>query len=177
MNRKLLLITAALIISLAGFYTKAQQRMFPNISKMEGVTSIYIGKPMLQLASSSELLGSLGNVKMSNLVQKIIGMEVITCDNSKYSKKVSKAITETLASMKDLNVAMEVNDESKDASKVTIYIQGEPDSDIINTLLIVVNSASEPTIISIQGSFTPQEIAGALSTSTSDGNASESETD
>lgn len=164
MKKRFYLIIAAMIVALACTTVNAENRLFKNISKMDGVTSVYVGKQMLKLAGDMNLVGNTGNFDTSKLLSKLTGVEVVTCDNKKYAKEVSKKIDGIIKSMGDLEIVTEVddNEDAKDKSHVVIYAKSTPGSDIIKTLLINVQSENEPTIVALHGDFTFEDLTSAM---------------
>lgn len=164
MKKKIYLIMVALVVALSCSSVKAQDRLFKNIAKMDGVTSVYVGKQMIRLMGDTNIIGGLGNFNASALLSKLTGIEVLSCENAKNAKQVTKTIDGIIKSMDDLEVITEVedNEDSKDSSHVVIYSRSKPGSDVIKTLLINVQSDNEPTIVALHGDFTIEDIAAAM---------------
>lgn len=178
MTKKILSIATAVILAFASFSLSAQDRLFGELSNLKGVTSVYVGKSMLQLAGSS--INMADGINTSRLLSKMTGVEVVTCENKKSAKEMNKKIDAIIRTMPDLEVLTEVNDnDSKDASHVVIYSKSNPDTGVISTLLITAISPDDPTVVAIHGNFTPDDIAAALSSvsGNADANASDSPDD
>lgn len=163
---------AAVMIALAGSSLKAQGRMFGELSKTDGCTSIYVGETLLKLVGdkAGNLVGNTGGINTSVLMDKLTSVEVITCDNEKKAKEISKKIDATIAAMQGLTVMAEVKDSE---SNIVMYAKEEPGSDIIRTLIINVASDGEPTVVALNGNFTAEDIATVMSGSADTGEAAE----
>lgn len=162
MKKRIYLLAIALVLAMSSMSLNAQNRIFGSLSKMEGVTSVYVGKPMLQLAGSNiDSFAGAGNINVGKLMSKLSGIEVVTCDKEKYAKKVNQAIESAIKSMRNLEVMTEVNsnESSKKSEQVVIYYQSNPDTDVITALIIAVISPKEPALIALHGKFTAEDLA------------------
>lgn len=163
--KRIHLLLIALIVAIAGSTANAQNKMFDSLAKMDGVTSIYVGKPMLKIAgNSANLFGNMG-FDASSLLSKLDAVEVITCDEGVNTAPIVKAMQDLLASMKDLEVVTEINNNdsgNNDADNVSIYLQSIPGTDRYKALIVAVFSNSEPTLVALSGDFTADDIASVM---------------
>lgn len=166
MKARIYLIALTLLVGLTALSSRAQERLFGKLSKMEGVTSIYVGKTMLRLAGENiNILGGTGGWEISKILSKLSSIEVITCEDSKNAEFVSKEMEKIVSSIPNLEILTEVNDNEGDGNSehVIIYAIQKPDSDIIETILISVMGDDEPTLIALHGKLTPEDIGAAFS--------------
>lgn len=161
MKQRLIMMIAAVIIALAGSSLKAEDRMFGELSKTDGCTSIYVGETLLKLVGdkAGNIVGDAGGINTAALIDKLTSVEVITCENSKKAKEISRKIEATIAAMQGLTVMAEVKD---DESNIVIYAKKQPGSEFITTLIINVTPDDDPTVVALNGSFTTEDIAAVM---------------
>lgn len=136
----------------------AAQRTLSEVSKIKGVTSVYIGKMMLKMAGSTIDLGSDQDaVDIGKLVKNLTSIEIVQCDGNSMEKaeKVCKKVLSKLP----LEVVTEV---SKDDQKVEISGVFNKDGKTMSMLLIAVEESSELVYIILKGKISIATLNEAL---------------
>lgn len=134
------------------------QRTLSEVSKIKGVTSVYIGKMMLKMAGSSIDFGSNQEaVDIGKLVKDLTSIEIIQCDGSAAEK--AEKMCRKIMSKFQLEVVTEV---SKDNQKVEISGELNKDGKTMNMLLISVEESNELVYILLKGKIDIETLNGAL---------------
>ncbi|MDE6692340.1 MAG: DUF4252 domain-containing protein [Muribaculaceae bacterium] len=136
------------------------QRTFSEISSMKGVTSVYVGKTMLKLASSSMALDSdVTAVNMSKIIKNLTSIEIISCEDKKVAEKVQKKC-DSILSKYQMDVITEVN-----SNDTNVEISGafEKDGETLKMILLSVRGGdSQPTYILMKGKININTLTDAL---------------
>lgn len=149
-------IVNLLIVMLCLFSTTsciAQGKVFKEVSRLDGVTAVYISKSMLRMANVNSALEDVGEG-----VLKLDGLEVVTCDNAKNRERVQQLIDEEVKeSDAELWMAVQKPDEV-----MTIYAipEGGEDSTIANKLYIFHSGDNELQCVIMSGKFDLSKING-----------------
>lgn len=155
-NIRILLLSALVCFISASC---SSQRVLSDLSSMKGVTSVYVGKAMLQMAGSSIGMDqNSGGVDVSELINDLTSIEIVTCENKKMASSVQKKCNSIL-SQYPFELITEV---TSDDEKVEISGVFDKDSEIINMLLISVVDDDEPTYILMTGKIDMNSLNAAL---------------
>lgn len=147
MKTKLLLLSFLVILS---GNCLAQKKLFDRFSDMDGVTTVYVSKTMLQMMPNMKIQSGMD---IGSFAGKLEGILIMTSE----SETISKMMREETASIHK-NPAYEVLMRIKDGeSRVNFYIKKKSDS-LIGELIMLVDDASEFVIIQMNGNLTMDDI-------------------
>ncbi len=124
------------------------QRMMSEVASMEGVSSVFIGKTMLKVAGASISIGAdQSGINMSKILKDLTSIEIISCNEKKYLKKLEKKCKSILAEY-PFEVLTETTGDGKN-----IQISGVFDKDEKNILilLIAITGGDEASFILLKG--------------------------
>ncbi len=141
---KIKLIIALLIFSMT---CSAQADFIKEFSKRDNMTSVVISKKMFQLVSSVPDL----EINLEGMTDKIEGLYVLTTGDATNMKDLKAEMSKTVDSGYEL--LMTVKDDGDD---INMYIKQE--GELIKEFLMLIEEQSDCTLISIDGSFTMDEI-------------------
>ncbi len=144
MMTKIKLIIALLIFSMT---CSAQADFIKEFSKRDNMTSVVISKKMFQLVSSVPDL----EINLEGMTDKIEGLYVLTTGDATNMKDLKAEMSKTVDSGYEL--LMTVKDDGDD---INMYIKQE--GELIKEFLMLIEEQSDCTLISIDGSFTMDEI-------------------
>lgn len=134
------------------------QRLFSEASKVDGVTSVLVTKPMLKLAGAS--IGNQDGVDVSKLMDKLSSIEVITAPKNLKSK-VMELCQQSLAGMAT-ETLVEVKE--KDQNVEILAIPNEANPNLYKGLVIMADEKDELTYVYMSGNFTMDELMTAIGT-------------
>ena len=148
---------AAAVLLMASATSCHAQKEFSDLAKIDGVTSIYIGKAMLKMAGG--MVGDYTNsddMDLSQAIKDLTSVEVLTTEHQSAVKKLAPMLDAKLKSM-NAEQLMEVN-EGKE--QVVIYAQPYPgDSTLCSSLLIVTREPKEMNIVMLKGKIDPAKLS------------------
>ncbi len=147
MKRTLILLFVSCLFALAPTSCVGQAKVFTSIAKLDGVTSVYIGKAALRLGAGAAMLQ--GEFAGSKAIRKLNSIEVVSVENSAVIPKAKTEAEKIIADKK-----MDVLVETKEDNESVVIYGGVPDSknaDIINDMLIYTCEPSELNLIYING--------------------------
>ena len=146
MKNKILLFLALICCSYATF---AQNKLFDKFSDMDGVTSVFISKTMLQMMPNMKTNG----LDIGNVAGKLESIEILTSEKKSIAQMM-RAETAYIAKDKSYEELMKIKD---DGSKVSFFIR-KSGGDKIKELVMLVDETSEFVIIRILGDMTLKDI-------------------
>lgn len=149
MKHRILSIICILAISLFGTTACASGRLLPNLKKQEGLTSVYVGKALLNMAGMSGGF-SVPGVNMVAMSKNLDSIEIITAETTRTVRYLSPLAGEAINNIKGLELAME-NEEGDSSTR--IYVKLSPDGKSYTRMIILVSEQSEYTIIDMQGTL------------------------
>lgn len=124
------------------------QRMFSDVSSIKGVTSIYVGKTMLQLAGNMPIINT-GNasVDISDFIKDLTSIEIVQCENSNVAAQVKKICKKVLSKYHFEIITEATTDD------MTMTISGvfEKKDKYLSMLFLSVNTNDSPTYILMKG--------------------------
>jgi hypothetical protein len=143
-------ITLALFLLLFAGNCLAQKQLFEKFSKMEGVTSVYISKTMLQMMPDMEIQPGMD---LQGFAGRLTGILILTSENESITKQMREA-TAGFHDNEAYEILMKVKDEE---SMVNFYIRKKSDQRIAE-LLMLVDDEDEFVIIQMLGDLTMEDI-------------------
>ena len=133
--------------------------MFSEVSSIKGVTSIFVGKTMLQLAGSMPIINNgKSSINISDFIKDLTSIEIVQCENSKVAAKVKKICEKTLSKYHFEIITEVVTDDQN----MTISGVFEKKDKYLNMLLISVNSDDSPTYILMKGKIDIEKLNKSL---------------
>jgi len=147
MKTRILLLT--LLIFISG-NCLAQKKLFDHFSDMDGVTSVYISKTMLQMMPNMNIQGDLD---IGNFAGKLDGILILTSESENVSKMM-RSETSYFHNNPDYEILMKVKDEE---TNVNFYIKKKTNN-LIGELVMLVDDKSEYVIIQMVGNMTMEDI-------------------
>lgn len=145
MKNKILIFLLLIGCSYATF---AQSKLFDKFGEMDGVTSVYISKAMLQMMPDMKTNG----IDIGNIAGKLESLQILTSEKASIAKMMREE-TAYIGKDKNYEELMKVRDEG---SKVTFYIRKGGDK--IKELIMLVDEKTEFVIIQILGDMTLKDI-------------------
>lgn len=139
-----------LLFSMCSLFVKAQQSFFDKYAEMEGVTSVYISKSMLNLLPNMN--GSINGVYIGNIANRLDNIQILSCDEPTIISKLRKE-TSHINTKNGYEELMRIRE---DGEKTTIYFRDKKNEK--KEFVLLVDQKDELTIISIVGNLTLQEI-------------------
>lgn len=146
------------ILSISSISCSAQ-RTFSEVSSIDGVTSVYVGKSVLNIAGMSmNLSGEDSGINISKIIKHLSSIEIVECENASISPTV-KQKCENILSKYPFELITEVSE-----GKENVQISGVFDKDgkTVNMLLVSVQEGSELTYILMKGKIDMETLSNAL---------------
>lgn len=139
----------------------AQNRLFRDVAKIKGVTSIYISKAALKMGAATSNSFNVHDKDYSKSLKRLDGIEIIQCDKKSIISDVQKACHDILdGSQRDL--LMEIID---DTERVSLYARIGDDGRMADDMILEVDENDEYTVIYFKGEI---DVEGVISTIQSD---------
>jgi hypothetical protein len=127
----------------------AQNKIIDKFADMDGVTSVFISKSMLQMMPNMKTEG----IDIGGVAGKLESILILTSEKAAISKMMKNEIP-SFAANKSYEELMRVKDEG---SRVTFYIKRKNNSKI-GELVMFVDEHPEFVFIQIKGDMTLQDI-------------------
>ena len=128
----------------------AQQDFFDKYADMEGVTSIYITKSMLNMFP--KMSGKINGVNIGSLANRLNNIQVLSSEKAPIIEQLRKE-TKHINTKKGYEELIRIRE---DGEKSTIYFKERKKEN--NEFILIVDEKDEFTIISIMGNLTMKEI-------------------
>ena len=149
--KRLYIFFTAMFFAVAGLLAQNNSgRVFADLAKIKGVTSVYVSGPMMELGLSKLS----DNINMDDMgvsikgIKNPGGLELISSDKPELSARLKSASAGILKG-KNTTVLVETQD---DGEKVNIFSPGKLDNNTIRDLIIeVFENNNEYTLIYIHG--------------------------
>lgn len=145
--KKLRILTPVIAIVFA-LIACAQKPTFPSLNNQNGITTVYISKAMLAMAGKSNMING---VPVKD-VDKLDSVEVITSEDKSTSQKIQDAMAEYIRNNPDLEILLQVNEES---NNVKIYGKPIADSSNFSIMIIQVSDGDEDVLVVMKGVINP----------------------
>ena len=146
MKNKILWFLLLICCSCATF---AQNKLFDKFAEMDGISSVYISKAMLQMMPDNM---NMNGINISNISGKLESIQILTSEKASIAK-IMREETAYIAKDKSFEELMKVKD---DDSRVTFYIRRGGDK--IKELVMLVDEKLDFVIIRILGDMTLKDI-------------------
>ena len=143
-------ITSLVSYSQESSVSSFQEPSFDEISKYDGVTSIYLSKLMLNVANS---MATDIDPRINSIVKDLNSIEIIVSKDKSSSLRIEEYVSEITKSL-NLETLARVNDENE---KINIY--GLPDGNMITYLLMCVDDGNKYMILSMSGNIPIEKVA------------------
>ena len=144
----------AILTTVFSLFAQAQQSFFDKYAEMEGVTSVYITKSMLNLLPN--MSGSINGVNIGNFASRLDNIQILSSEESAIISKLRKETTD----INTKNGYEELMRVRENGEKTTIYFKDKKGQK--KEFVLLVDEKDEFTIISIIGDLTLQEIQGMI---------------
>lgn len=141
-----------LILIILMFWTgmaSAQNKFTQKFSDMDGVTSVFISKAMLQMMPNMKT----GGIDIGSIAGKLESILILTTEKASISKMMKSELPR-LASSKSYEELMRVKDEG---TNVTFYIK-KKNNNKVSELIMLVDEQPEFVYMQITGDMTLQDI-------------------
>ena len=142
------LLLTSLMIAFPSAKAMAQDALFEKFNDVDGITTIYISKTMLQMIPNVKT----GKHDISSIAAKLDQLRVLTCERPSMIASVKKHALEVYNNGK-YEVAMQINDSGE---HVTIYHKKLNKEK--SEFALLAEETDEITIISLQGKITLKDI-------------------
>lgn len=154
--KRIILIAALMLTTLAGFAQEGVKDIYAKYSKIKGATSVYISPSMFNLIgniATDEMLMDDDIKEILPLVRNMEGLYLIDCEDTDTSAKMFEDALKYVKSSK-MELMMEVND---DGDHIKLYTCS--DKDVVRDLLFLVEDGTEFTMINILGEISQKELS------------------
>lgn len=138
-----------IILMCCASIVSAQNKIIDKFADMDGVTSVFISKSMLQMMPNMKTEG----IDIGGVAGKLESILILTSEKAAISKMMKNEIP-SFAANKSYEELMRVKDEG---SRVTFYIKRKNNSKI-GELVMFVDEHPEFVFIQIKGDMTLQDI-------------------
>ena len=139
-----------LLLAISTIFCRAQQSFFDKYAEMDGVSSVYITKSMLNMFPN--MSGKINGVNVGNIASRLDNIQILSSDEAPIIEQLRK---ET----KDINIKNgyeELMRVREDGEKTTIYFKERKTGN--SEFVLITDEKDEFTIISIIGDLTLKEI-------------------
>ncbi|MDD4033366.1 MAG: DUF4252 domain-containing protein [Bacteroidales bacterium] len=127
----------------------AQSDLFKRYADKEGVSSVYVSKAMIQMATDAV---SNADLYLNNMKGKIEGIQIVSSDNAVLKNEMDESFRKLIGNQHE--ELMRIKDKSGEL--ITFHIKKE--GNLITELIMLVNGGDEFSAIQILGKFTMQDI-------------------
>jgi hypothetical protein len=138
-----------IILMCCASIVSAQNKLIEKFADMDGVTSVFISKSMLQMMPNMKTEG----IDIGGIAGKLESMLILTSEKASISNMMKNEIP-SFTSNKSYEELMRVKDEG---SRVTFYIKRKNNSKI-GELIMMVDEHPQFVFIQIKGDMTLQDI-------------------
>lgn len=144
----------AIMATLCSVCSYGQQSFFDKYAEMDGVTSVYITKSMLNLFPKGQ--ANVNGVNIGNIASRLDNIQILSTDEQPIVDKLRKE-TSHINTRNGYEELMRVRE---DGEKTTIYFKDSKKDK--KEFVLLQDAKNEFTIISIVGDLTLQEIQGIV---------------
>ena len=126
------------------------QRVLSEVAAMKGVSSVYIGKTMLQLAggASMTVTGQKSGVDLSKLFKDLTSIEIVSCEDKGMVEKVEKKCKSLLSRHHPMEVITETSSDGQNVQLSGIF---DKEGRNLELLLIAVTGRDDASFILLKG--------------------------
>lgn len=153
---KILVLMAVMMLPLS---VCAQTRLFSDLSTDKNVTTVYVSKVMMKLASSA--LGNMlaiGNdfgLSDGKLLEQVNTVELVTTEKKKGVKKIQKYLDKAI---KKYNLVALVDSPKGNESNKQLLYEADDYEGTVTKLLIVQKSKNDMLVMVLQGNIDLNEL-------------------
>ena len=149
--KRIYIFLAAIILDVTGLSAQTDvTRVFADLAKIKGVTSVYVSAPMMKLGLSkiSENIHLKNKEVPINGIRNPGGLELVNAEKPELASRLKTAAAGILKG-KNTTVLVETKE---DGESVNIFSPGKLDNNVIRDLIIEVSEKdNEYTLIYIHG--------------------------
>ena len=139
-----------LLITLCSVCSYGQQSFFDKYAEMDGVSSVYITKSMLNMFPN--MSGKINGVNVGNIASRLDNIQILSSDEAPIIEQLRKE-TKDINTKNGYEELMRVRE---DGEKTTIYFKERKKGS--SEFILITDEKDEFTIISIIGDLTLKEI-------------------
>ena len=139
-----------LLLALSTVFCRAQQSFFDKYAEMDGVSSVYITKSMLNMFPN--MSGKINGVNVGNIASRLDNIQILSSDEAPIIEQLRKE-TKDINTKNGYEELMRVRE---DGEKTTIYFKELKKGN--SEFVLITDEKDEFTIISIIGDLTLKEI-------------------
>ena len=139
-----------LLLALSTVFCRAQQSFFDKYAEMDGVSSVYITKSMLNMFPN--MSGKINGVNVGNIASRLDNIQILSSDEAPIIEQLRKE-TKDINTKNGYEELMRVRE---DGEKTTIYFKERKKGN--REFVLITDEKDEFTIISIIGDLTLKEI-------------------
>lgn len=161
MKKRILTLMCALTVSMLVAMTFAQERLLPNLKKMDNLESVYVGKTLLRMIANENVEGlnlADGMFDAADFIKYIDSIEVISAESKKATNYLRPLAEEAISKLNDMELAMQTEDNNE---YVRIYVQPTADGNSFSRIVVVNSEEGEYNIIDMRGTF-PYDILSSF---------------
>jgi hypothetical protein len=148
MKTKTIIIALLMVLITGNCF--AQNKLFDKFSEMEGVTSVFISKSMLQMMPGMKIQNGMD---IGDFAGKLSGILILTSENQGIAKMM-RTETAHFNNNPAYEILMKVKD---DGSNVNFYVKKKSET-LISELVMLVDEPDEFVIIQMNGNMTMEDI-------------------
>jgi hypothetical protein len=148
MKTKTIIIALLMVLITGNCF--AQNKLFDKFSEMEGVTSVFISKSMLQMMPGMKIQNGM-DIRV--FAGKLSGILILTSENQGIAKMM-RSETAHFNNNPAYEILMKVKD---DGSNVNFYVKKKSET-LISELVMLVDEPDEFVIIQMNGNMTMEDI-------------------
>lgn len=141
-----------LLLSLCSLFTYAQDSYFDKYADMEGISSVYISKAMLNLMPNMKAEG----INIGEVAGKLDNIQILSTEKPGLIESLKKE-TAHISKNNGYEELMRINDEGE---RTTIFLKQKKDGK--KEFVLINSEKDEFTIIIITGNLTLQEIQNMI---------------
>lgn len=124
------------------------QRMLSEVASMKGVSSVFIGKTMLEVAGASiTITGDQSSIDMSKFFKNLTSIEIISCDDKDNMEKLEEKCRSILSKY-SFEMMTETSDDDKNIQISGVFDKGGKN---VVDLLIVLTRNDKVSFIILKG--------------------------
>lgn len=143
------IITAVLLALLTAASVSAQKRMLRDLTRIKGVTSIFVNASVLNQPNTvPDMVDDLG---LKDMIKKLNTVEIVSANDSNRAISMLTSASNSLIDSLNMELLTEVNDAGQQISVyVTPVVEGTSDT---RSLLMSISADNMATLINLSGTF------------------------
>lgn len=149
MKSKIFTFICLLAIGLCSTSACASKKLLPKLKKQPGISSVYVGKALLNMSGASGGMG-LPGVDVDVMGKNLDSIDIISAETASAAKYLRSITADAIDKLDGVELAMERQD---DDTSTQIYVVPSSDGSHYTRLILLVNDIDEYTIIDMQGTL------------------------